>query len=456
MFLGIFCFTNISQAANYYVDGSCASSGNGTTAVCGASGPWKTLAEANTAVSTGNHTINIAAGTYNEQITDTTSGSSPGYRYWKANGTVYSNFFQVTGNWVKIEGFTLTATSGSWHGTIHFTGTNCIALNNTIIDSVRHGILTSPESSYCTISGNTIARTWVVGIAISGNNHTVSNNIISDIRCAMGANSHNDANGIEFHGDGHTFINNSITGVLFANNPGYTPHIDAFQTYGPIYVPGAIAATNCVFEKNYINLIQPISGVGGAAATSWMLAEASYITIKNNISFNYSGVNTGSWSPEAAYNDHITIVNNTFVNDISLNTAYWPSAVGIGYDATNVTAKNNIFYNHYYKAWEVGGDDPAGLVFDYNLIYRSSGKYTDRQMTNDVWAQNPLFVNAANDWHLQSSSPAKNAGVTIAGVTDDYAGVARPQGAEYDIGAYEYIQVSDTTAPAPPSGVVVS
>jgi hypothetical protein len=41
------------------------------------------------------------------------------------------------------------------------------------------------------------------------------------------------------------------------------------------------------------------------------------------------------------------------------------------------------------------------------------------------------------DFHLQATSPAINAGATIASVTIDHQGTNRPQGGAYDIGAYE-------------------
>jgi hypothetical protein len=43
----------------------------------------------------------------------------------------------------------------------------------------------------------------------------------------------------------------------------------------------------------------------------------------------------------------------------------------------------------------------------------------------------------AADYTLTEYSPAIDRGATIAAVTDDYAGTARPQGGAYDIGAYE-------------------
>ncbi|MFA5047422.1 MAG: right-handed parallel beta-helix repeat-containing protein [Patescibacteria group bacterium] len=50
----------------------------------------------------------------------------------------------------------------------------------------------------------------------------------------------------------------------------------------------------------------------------------------------------------------------------------------------------------------------------------------------------PSFVNIGQqDFHLNASSPAKDAGVTL-GLTPDYAGVAVPIGGASDLGAYEY------------------
>jgi hypothetical protein len=51
---------------------------------------------------------------------------------------------------------------------------------------------------------------------------------------------------------------------------------------------------------------------------------------------------------------------------------------------------------------------------------------------------NPRLVNPPADFHLQSNSPAINAGQTLPSVTVDFEGTTRPQGLGYDIGAFEY------------------
>jgi len=55
------------------------------------------------------------------------------------------------------------------------------------------------------------------------------------------------------------------------------------------------------------------------------------------------------------------------------------------------------------------------------------------------------------DFHLQSGSPMIDAGVTISSLKMDHDGIGRPQGAAYDIGAYEFNQGSTPPPPPPPT-----
>jgi hypothetical protein len=49
----------------------------------------------------------------------------------------------------------------------------------------------------------------------------------------------------------------------------------------------------------------------------------------------------------------------------------------------------------------------------------------------------PVFVTNYTDLHLQTTSPAKNAGATTLGVLTDYDGVVRD--ATPDMGAFEFV-----------------
>jgi hypothetical protein len=63
-----------------------------------------------------------------------------------------------------------------------------------------------------------------------------------------------------------------------------------------------------------------------------------------------------------------------------------------------------------------------------------AGTYTD--VAGTQWNADPLFV-STSDFHLQSTSPAINAGVDV-GLTTDYTGRPLPVGAGFDMGALEY------------------
>ncbi len=49
------------------------------------------------------------------------------------------------------------------------------------------------------------------------------------------------------------------------------------------------------------------------------------------------------------------------------------------------------------------------------------------------------FVSPGSDYHLQGAALAIDAGATLWEITDDLDGNKRPQGAGYDMGAYEFV-----------------
>lgn len=118
------------------------------------------------------------------------------------------------------------------------------------------------------------------------------------------------------------------------------------------------------------------------------------------------------------------------------NTVYAPNnnfggyCVDVTADTTRPVIKNNIFRSC-----------PTGAINN-----QGTGTLTE---SNNLTAD-PSFVNAATgssgDFHLQSGSAARDAGTTLAAVTVDFDGISRPQNGSYDIGAYEYIVSSSSTA----------
>jgi hypothetical protein len=451
-------------AATYYVNGSCGSSGNGTTATCGANGPWKTLAEASSAVTGGTHTINVAAGTYAETLTESHNGTnSSNFLHWLANGTVNINAIKITGNYVKVEGFTMNNTPYATNtGVIDISGSNWYVKGCRVTNSNMTGLFIWNASSHSGVfENNTLAGIADTGWVVTGTNHLFLNNDLSDV---YKVHSGNDGDYVRFFGSGHTFRGNYFHNFIKSHMSA--AHVDAFQTWNAVYSGSPQqAASNCIIERNYIFMGEDATGLIAQnwdmnnTITGFMIegdgvsGTVNNLTIRNNIIEACKGYETGG--PHSRY--HVTnlrIYNNTFRSSINFSSGNNPAAIGIqgtnGYEIHNNITAN--FVNHHIGigTYTTGGD------IDYNLYWNSSGNVSHNNYTpaaHDISNQNPLFVGNYTNLQLQPGSPAIDAGATIPSVTDDYDGLPRPQGSYYDIGAYEYR--TSTSSPQPPTGLKV-
>jgi hypothetical protein len=128
-------------------------------------------------------------------------------------------------------------------------------------------------------------------------------------------------------------------------------------------------------------------------------------------------------NPEYAGADNAFISNNTIAFG-----RFRPAIVLWQPLATNAKIFNNIYYQN-----APGNSQGIDFVGD-------GGGHTITNNLLDPPASSFAGVSAF-DFHLLSSSPAINAGITLADVPADFAGISRPQpeGGAYDIGAYEYV-----------------
>ncbi len=189
------------------------------------------------------------------------------------------------------------------------------------------------------------------------------------------------------------------------------------------------------------------------------------LTLRNNLVYNESGgccalLELGSDAVNGIY-----IYNNAFDN-APYNRVM---SISNGFSTPqNVVIRNNIFSNRYSlgSAREIVMiSDPLilpGISLDYNEYYTDNPlisifrvgrtSYSSLTLFQTAYSTqevngiegDPLWVNPANnDYHLQTGSPAIDAGAPVP-VPNDIEGTPRPQGAGWDLGAYEFSAGSPT------------
>jgi len=382
------------QATTFHVAQSGGSDGNSCSAAQNANTAKLTIG-AGIGCLSGGDTLIIHAGTYPEQIHDHTipSGSSGAPTIVKGNGNPaqgtgeraiirtpplggYQSVMATSGHDIMIDGLVLDGINNK-NVVLEFAGGPNLTLQNSEIMNM------GPIPN----DGNGAA---CVDLVVEGGNNRVIHNKIHDCQ-----NSGDDPNGLSTHCiythgnnntvDGNEIFNCGNHGIQQFNNPG-----------------SGITSNGNTFKNNRIY---------NCAARGILLSSGDNNIAYNNIIYNSGFNKPGGGRGALACTDGN---NNQFYN----NTVYG-NLVGLraGPQGPNGTVfRNNIVFNNNT---DFQTDGSNGTVDDHNLL-----------------GVNPLFVNAgAGDFHVQSNSPASNAGVAVSIVTTDFDGNTR--GNPPELGAFE-------------------
>ncbi len=299
---------------------------------------------------------------------------------------------------------------------------------------------------WCTGSGNIIIQNNTCNIGGTNNNlHSVG----IEMRSSTAANSvlnnfiDSGANFTDQTDCIYMSVNNFAGTITVAgntinnNNLNSTGHNDGIQI--------GDNTCNFVISGNTITIPSP----GGTNVHGMNLFNAtnatSQFTVYNNI-INSIGAGQSdamllqSVSPNGGLG-RFFVYNNTIYTSFSGISLF----VNLGSIHVLSEFKNNLIYMTAGTAFvnPSSWTPTAASQVNFNSIFLSGGAAA-YSGTHAGWNANtvstdPLFITNGTDFHLQATSPCKNAGTTIAAVTVDKDGVTRPQGAAYDIGAYELL-----------------
>ncbi len=416
----------------------------GSDANSGSAGaPWLTIQHAVNALLPGQQAV-VAAGTYSERVTISSSGTAvlPIVLQAAAGADVKMLGFNVSGSYWTVSGFDVSTQTNNGNGYgIHITGsaTYDTVQNNYIHELCHDGIFMEPTVSHISAIGNRIWRAEMAGININGVYALVQGNEIWEtqqvpvnlggIYSGCSTPSGADADAMRFFGQHHDIRSNYLHDIYYGTSSNPNPHVDCFQTWGS----SAMTVDDILIERNWCRWpaastsiddeVSMLEGLNGPVGT---------VTYRNNVFADMrQGINIG------VHVSALQVLNNTWDHIVEEAVIF----------SDKRSAADQVINNIFYDVGS-GGDSyaciPAGsptiATNDFFMPAGGVGTYCSNAPYISV---DPVFVNygdatgAGADYHLQSASPVKDNGTTLAGVVDDYDGTARPIGPSYSLGAFE-------------------
>ncbi len=415
---GAYATANVSAQSGdiYYVATVAAGGSDSNDGSLG--NPWATIQHAAGQVTAGD-TVLINPGTYNGNIIVDTSGTAAEPITFRANGS----------------GVVIDGTVNNWSGDAFLiTGADYIIVEGlTIQDADRAGLRIS-LSDHVTVRDCTFANNYRWGIFTDFSDYTTVENSES-----YGAS---DEHGI--------YISNSSDYPTIRGNRLHHNAACGLHMNGDISMGGDGIISEATVEDNiiYENGTSGGSGINMDGVTNSI--------IRNNLLYNNHASGISIYQIDGGSGSHDNqVLNNTI---LMASDGRW----GVNIPNTNDTNNklfNNIVYN--YHSWRgsitIASPTLSGFESDYNVVMdRFSTDDGNSQITFTAWqalgydthsiiaTPDQLFIDhLSDDYHLKSSSPARNSGITLANVSTDLEGHPRPAELFFDIGAYEFSPALD-------------
>jgi hypothetical protein len=461
--------------------------------------PWRTIQHAADTATAG-CTVNVRGGTYTERVTINASGNSRDgfvtFRSYPGETAVLdggrftpdgrSGMFVIPSkSYIRIQGFEIrnyrtNERSRTPMGiSVTGAGSHIELLNN----NVHHIEQTFSERDAPGRGGNgfgiavygTDAKTPIANLVIDGNEvhhlqtgsseSLVVNGNVTNFRITHNVVHDNNNIGIDIIGAERTapdpavdqardglVSGNLVYNITSKGNPAYGNE----QNSDGIYVDGG---TRILIERNVLHHVD----FGIELASEHLGRTTSYVTARNNLIYacNTAGISIGGYDEKRGSTEHCTLVNNTLFGNDTANT-------GSGEFQMQFKMKNNVFENNIVfagtrclmtasKSGRVDETTPT-VSMDHNLYYCAAGAEASKWgwypasysgfagyvkasgMDQHSRFADPRFVDPSkNDFHLQTDSPAIDAGTNAGSPVgeQDLDGRARMNGSKIDGGCYQ-------------------
>ena len=402
--------SNTLPAAQFYVSTTGSDSAAGTSAA-----PWRTLQHAADVVTAGDK-VTVRPGNYTGFYLDT-SGSpaapieffaEPGVLIDQPNATTPDGINLERASYVTINGFSVTGMPRA--------GVRSVGLPNSF-------------AQFVTVRNVTATNNGVWGI-FTGH---VDDLLIESNRTS---------GSIDEHG---IYVSNSGDHPIIRNNTSYNNRSNGIHMNGDLSQGGDGIISEALVSGNIIYG----NGVGGGSGINMDGVQNS--RIENNLLYDNHASGISLYKIDGAAGSSGNIVANNTI--IEASDARW--ALNILNGSTGNIARNNILLNNNTGRGSINIDAASrvGFASDYNVVvnrfspddgntFQTLAQWralTGNDTHSIIATASELFANVAgNNYHLKNGSPAINAGAGMSAALADLAGLPRPAGGQFDIGAYEY------------------
>jgi hypothetical protein len=308
----------------------------------------------------------------------------------------------IRGSWIIVDGFKVTNTNEV--GFLIGESAHHNVIKNSEVDNSGSGILIFGQNNLITLNYihdlKMIVNTrggdddyGAVGLWIHNSNNEISYNRMANCKASSYDYGY-DGGGIEIFADGRNVENNHIHHNLVENSAGFME----------------IGGRRPAEARN--NFVAYNLGVNNV--------EALHFNIGNQY-----GVNVNNFRFE-----HNTLVDHQAWRAINF--------ISGRLSANQLMVRNNIFYGFRHLADTTDFHHSHNLYYGIDVIIKGEGEKIG----------DPLFK-SQSDYHIQSGSPAIDAGIDLGHIVD-YDNNPVPRGFAPDIGAYEFQGSSSNTEPLLP------
>ena len=415
----------------FYVDPTGADTNAGSSA-----SPWQSLQHAADSVQPGDAVI-ARAGLYDAfEMRASGSPTAPivfsgeGAAVIRSSVTLGGSRFAVNSNGlndITIQGFTFEPPNGapSWYAAVRLAGqsgawvTGLVVQNNTF--RMRAGIGGGTSDTHAVVGS------WVDGLVMKNNVVTgtgkASVNISNSPKnSVVSCNDFADARGIGLfmNGDGTAGSPGVVVNALIENNLFHNLNV---ATFGPALgfdgLQGSRVQNNLIYGAHGSGIrLYTINAAGGS---------------KDNVIVNNTLLVANGGASAVEIGQGAT--GNTLFNNILLSAN--PAAASISIYATELLtlkSDHNAVANQFIETSDLGMPDTQ--------LSLAAWQMKGQEAHSLVAAPAQLFVSTGtDDYHLSSTSPAKNAGTPAANglraPPSDIGGARRPGAGGFDIGAYQ-------------------